>query len=176
MCCPGLLGTWALGRHTVLPEQVQPRAVHGTPLAAEKRVHFDKIDAQFVELGIDKDLMQEVGAEAWRRAAVLFGGEVMTSTGRRRLLSIGRFAWGLCCAVSQVGGIRVRQHVNPLKKDLQVPAGPLNWAEVYQGEGWVDTLTHKGMGVTAQQHVQHLNQAGPHVPGRACASSPFLLR
>ncbi|GAB4814778.1 hypothetical protein N2152v2_001824 [Parachlorella kessleri] len=33
--------------------------------------------------------------------------------------------------MEQVGGIRVRQHVNPLKKDLQVPTQPLRWEEVY---------------------------------------------
>lgn len=48
--------------------------------------------------------------------------------------------WGLAtprqgpspnCPPLQVGGIRVRQHVNPLKRDLQVPAAPLAWEEVY---------------------------------------------
>ena len=42
--------------------------------------------------------------------------------------------WPCRCALPQVGGIRVRQHVNPLKKDLQVPTQPLNWAEAYEGE------------------------------------------
>jgi len=32
---------------------------------------------------------------------------------------------------AQTGGARVRQHVNPLKKELQVPTGPLPWATTY---------------------------------------------
>lgn len=31
----------------------------------------------------------------------------------------------------QAGGVRVRQHVNPLKKELQVPTEPPAWAEAY---------------------------------------------
>lgn len=27
--------------------------------------------------------------------------------------------------------VRVRQHINPLRKELQVPAPPLNWEMVY---------------------------------------------
>lgn len=33
------------------------------------------------------------------------------------------------------GGVRVRQHVNPLKKELQVPTDPPAWAEAYADPG-----------------------------------------
>eukprot|EP00191_Tetraselmis_sp_GSL018_P001351 CAMPEP_0177596510 /NCGR_PEP_ID=MMETSP0419_2-20121207/11121_1 /TAXON_ID=582737 /ORGANISM="Tetraselmis sp., Strain GSL018" /LENGTH=133 /DNA_ID=CAMNT_0019088427 /DNA_START=53 /DNA_END=450 /DNA_ORIENTATION=+ len=32
---------------------------------------------------------------------------------------------------SKVGGVRVRQHSNPLRRELQVPAAPLNWEGCY---------------------------------------------
>ena len=32
---------------------------------------------------------------------------------------------------SRTGGVRFRQHVNPLKRELQVPTDPLPWEEVY---------------------------------------------
>jgi hypothetical protein len=34
------------------------------------------------------------------------------------------------CGV-QAGGLRVRQHVNPLKKELQVPTDPPTWGEAF---------------------------------------------
>jgi tRNA (guanine-N7-)-methyltransferase len=33
---------------------------------------------------------------------------------------------------NKTGGIRFRQHVNPLKKELQEPTKPLNWYDVYE--------------------------------------------
>lgn len=42
------------------PTAGQVRALHTSKPSSEKKVHFDKIDRLFVELGIGKELMQEV--------------------------------------------------------------------------------------------------------------------
>ena len=33
---------------------------------------------------------------------------------------------------AEVGGVRCRQHVNPLKRELQIPADPLDWSIAYE--------------------------------------------
>ena len=41
--------------------------------------------------------------------------------------------WGTGKALySKAGGVRVRQHINPFKKELQVPTESPNWAEVFE--------------------------------------------
>jgi hypothetical protein len=39
------------------------------------------------------------------------------------------------CGSRQAGKVRIRQHANPLKRELQVPAGPLDWESVYADSG-----------------------------------------
>lgn len=72
---------------------------------------------------------------------------------------------------ARTGGARVRQHVNPLKKELQIPTGPLDWPATYAtpslplvldiGSGYGRFLlalamampTHNGLGIEIREPV-----------------------